>query len=56
MKRLQKGSKLLVSHEQIKNFYYNVLQPVSELIPVLGMDELPVRLDPLVTRVYIRCV
>ena len=42
-----------VSHEQIKNFYYNVLQPVSELIPVLGMDELPVRLDPLVTRVYI---
>ena len=53
LKRLQKGSKLLVSHEQIKNFYYNVLQPVSELIPVLGMDELPVRLDPLVTRVYI---
>ena len=53
LKRLQKGSKLLVSHEQIKNFYYNVLQPVSELIPVVGMDELPVRLDPLVTRVYI---
>ena len=53
LKRLQQGGKLLISHEQIKNFYYNVLQPISELIPVLGMEDLPVRLDPLVTRVYI---
>ena len=53
LKRLQQGGTLLISHEQIKNFYYNVLQPISELIPVLGMEDLPVRLDPLVTRVYI---
>ena len=53
LKALQMQRKLLISNEQVKNFYYNVLQPVSEIAVVEGVENLPLRLDPLVTKIFI---
>lgn len=52
LQKMQSG-KLMISEEQIRNFYYNVLQPVSEKLEIRGLDELPVRLDTLESKIYI---
>lgn len=53
LRAMQGGEALLISAEQLRNFYYNVLQPVSEQMVVQGIEELNVRMDPLISRIYI---